>query len=308
MFHSLKRWLKPGKTTEAGEQTASGMPVEETIPEETIPEETIPEETIPEETIPEETTTVTTNQEEWIVSEGNAEDRARLNRLQDLIGSPINPNEETTFLRALRHRSLTDVKSFQSHETYERLEFLGDAVLELIVSELIYEIYPEEDEGFLTKLRAKIVRGKTLAHLGERLGLDELAEISSSAVKSGKRHLSQGILADLFESLVAALYLTKGFELTRLFVREAVQKNLDVSQLSKRIDNFKSLLMEHLQAGQRPLPVYRVMRESGPDHQKIFTIGVYLEGELMGKVSGKSKKEAEQRAAKVALDTLNGEN
>lgn len=287
MFHSLKRWLKPEKTIEAGEQTGeqavSGKPMEKTIAS-------------------------VTSQEELIESDGNAADRVRLNRLQDLIGSPINPNEETTFLRALRHRSLTDVKSFHSHETYERLEFLGDAVLELIVSELIYEIYPEEDEGFLTKLRAKIVRGKTLANLGERLGLDELAEISSSAAKMGRRHLSQGILADLFESLVAALYLTKGFETTRLFVREAVQKNLDVSQLSKRIDNFKSLLMEHLQAGQRPLPVYRVIRESGPDHQKIFTIGVYLEGELMGKASGKSKKEAEQRAAKVALDTLNGEN
>ena len=298
MFQSLKHWLKFKETQKAvkyGEVDTSGVA--------TTSERTT-ERTSGETTTGEVTTGDSSTGNELIRNEHSLEDRDRLNRLQGLIGSPINPNEETIFLRCLRHRSLTDLKSFRSHETYERLEFLGDAVLELIVSELIYEIYPEEDEGFLTKFRAKIVRGKTLALLGEKLGLHELAEISVSS-GAGKRHISQGILADLFESLVAALYLTKGFEPTRLFVREAVQNYLNLDQLSRRIDNFKSLLMEHLQASQRPLPVYRVTKESGPDHQKIFTIGVFLEGELMGEASGKSKKEAEQRAAQVALDALN---
>lgn len=232
----------------------------------------------------------------------------RLVRLQELIQNPINPKERNLFLRALRHRSLVDVKNYRSHESYERLEFLGDAVLELIVSEMLYRMYPQENEGFLTKLRAKIVRGKTLAELAEKLKLYELAEFSDSlSSRQQKRIHSTSILADLFESLVAALYLAKGFETTHIFVRTAVEKHLDIENISKRVDNYKSLLMEHLQANQRNLPDYKVMKESGPDHQKVFTIGVYVDDVLMGQASGKSKKEAEQRAASQALNQLKGD-
>ncbi len=227
----------------------------------------------------------------------------RLKRLEKLLGFEISEEHQVIFLRALRHRSIIDGNDIQAYETYERLEFLGDAVLDLIVTEILFEEYPHENEGFLTKLRAKIVRGNTLALLARTLKINEVLEIGDRATGQGIE-VSKSILADLFEAVVAAIYLSKGYPFTREFVAEQISKNINLKKLASRTDNYKSSLMEFLQAKNDPLPEYRVLEEEGPAHNKTFNVAVFITGNKMAEGTGKSKKEAEQKAAKKALDQL----
>lgn len=231
------------------------------------------------------------------------ESTSRISRLETYLGFTIDDDDKGVFLRALRHRSIIDGKNIQPHDTYERLEFLGDAVLDLIVTEIIFAEYPLANEGFLTKLRAKVVRGKTLAHLAKKMKINEVMEIGERASGQGIE-VSKSVLADLFEAMVAAVYLTKGYPFAFRFVEGLINTHIDLKSIESKADNHKSLLMEHLQALNQPLPEYRVIEEEGPAHDKIFTVGVYLSGEFASKGRGKSKKEAEQIAAEIALNGL----
>lgn len=235
------------------------------------------------------------------------EPSARIKNLEKLLGFTISDEDRGIFLRALRHRSIIDGKKIQAHETYERLEFLGDAVLDLIVTEILFEKYPLANEGFLTKLRAKVVRGKTLAQIASKMKINDVMEIGERASGQGIE-VSKSVLADLFEAVVAAIYLTKGYEFTFLFTKKLLNKHIDLKSLEIKADNFKSSLMEFLQATNNPLPEYRVIAEDGPAHDKIFTVAVYVSGQLMAEGKGKSKKDAEQIAAECALSKLNNEN
>lgn len=235
------------------------------------------------------------------------EPTVRIKNLERLLGFNIPDEDRGVFLRALRHRSIIDGNKVQAHDTYERLEFLGDAVLDLIVTEILFEKYPLADEGFLTKLRAKVVRGKTLAQLASKMKISEVMEIGERATGQGI-DISKSVLADLFESVVAAIYLTKGYEFTFLFTEQLLNKHIDLKSLEIKADNFKSSLMEFLQATNDPLPEYRIVEEEGPAHDKTFTVAVYISGELMAKGMGKSKKDAEQIAAERALSILKNEN
>lgn len=235
------------------------------------------------------------------------EPSARIKHLEKLLGYNISAEDRGIFLRALRHRSIIDGKKIQAHETYERLEFLGDAVLDLIVTEILFDKYPLANEGFLTKLRAKVVRGKTLAHIARKMKINEVMEIGERASGQGIE-VSKSVLADLFESVVAAVYLTKGYEFTFLFTEKLLNKHIDLKSLEIKADNFKSSLMEFLQATNDPLPEYRIIAEDGPAHDKIFTVAVFVSGQLMAEGKGKSKKDAEQIAAERALSILKNEN
>ncbi len=227
----------------------------------------------------------------------------RLKKLENSLGFKIPAGFENLFLQALRHRSIIDDNLYHAYETYERLEFLGDAVLDLIITEILYKKYKKEDEGFLTKLRAKLVKGDTLAQLARELNINELLEIGERA--SGQKiDLSKSVLSDLFESVVAAIYLSKGYHFTFSFVHGVIEKHLDFEQVEKNVDNHKSVLMEHLQSLREPLPEYKVLSEDGPGHDKTFVIGVFINDEKMGVGEGKSKKEAEQNAAKKTLEIL----
>lgn len=231
------------------------------------------------------------------------ESTSRISRLESYLGFSIDEGDRGIYLRALRHRSIIDGKNIQPHDTYERLEFLGDAVLDLIVTEIIFDNYPLANEGFLTKLRAKVVRGKTLAHLAKKMKINEVMEIGERASGQGIE-VSKSVLADLFEAIVAAVYITKGYEFVYLFVEDLIATHIDLKSIEAQADNHKSMLMEYLQAKNDPLPDYRVIDEEGPAHDKIFTVAVYLYGEFASKGMGKSKKEAEQIAAEIALRDL----
>jgi ribonuclease III len=227
----------------------------------------------------------------------------RLSKLEKSIGLPIPSQHAHHFERALRHRSIVDNNKYEAHETYERLEFLGDAILDLIVTEILFEKYPRQNEGFLTKLRSKIVKGDTLYLLARKLELNKVLEVGDRASGQGIE-LSKSVLADVYEAVIAAIYLAHGYERTFRFVEKNLDEFLDLKTIETKIDNYKSVLMEYSQSERISLPVYKVISEDGPGHDKTFSVAVYLEGELKGEGSGKSKKQAEQIAAKNALDSL----
>ena len=228
---------------------------------------------------------------------------ARLKTLENSLGFTIPPKDRHVFTQAFRHRSIVDSELYESHETYERLEFLGDAVLDLIVTEILFEKYPTENEGFLTKLRSKIVKGDTLAAIAENLEFHKVLEVGERSSGQGIE-FSKSILADVYESVVAAIYISKGYSFTFSFVLSNVNRFLDFEILENKIDNYKSVLMEHFQSESASLPVYKVISEEGPGHDKTFLVAVYFEGEQLGSGSGKSKKKAEQAAAKKAIEKL----
>jgi ribonuclease III len=218
--------------------------------------------------------------------------------IEKLIGELVDAPD--LYLKALRHRSSLVDDSLDHTESYEQLEFLGDAVLDLIVTELIFRNFPQNDEGFMTKLRSKLVKEPTLARLAGELDLPQMIEV-------GKRVRTQGIeqkesvLADIFEAIIGAMYKDKGFDWTARFVIGVYEKYIDLDVLAVTHDNFKSILLELTQAEKMSTPDYRVMRESGPDHNKTFVVGVFLNGTQYGLGEGKNKKRAEQIAAAEAL-------
>ena len=230
-----------------------------------------------------------------------AQDRnERIIALERIIGFQI--DDPSLFLKSLRHRSTLSGDQYAKHESYERLEFLGDAVLDLIAAEILFEKFPEANEGFLTKSRAKLVKGETLAKFSAKLGIDEVLELGE---RSDQIKTAKSILADVFESIIAAIYITKGYPSAFLFVSKVFQDQVNFEKLVNQVDNFKSALLEHTQANKMGLPDYEVVSESGPGHDKEFEIKVSVDNDELGTGKGKSKKSAEQEAAKMALKNLN---
>jgi len=243
---------------------------------------------------------------QWLGNKPDVQQQAsdRLTYLESALGCKISPQEVDIFHQAFRHRSIIDDDKYKPYQTYERLEYLGDAVLDLIVSELLYEKYPEENEGFLTKLRAKIVKGETLAKLAREMNIQDVLEVGER-VEAQKIEFSKSVLADIFEAFIAAIYLTKGYPFTQRFVKEVLNKHINIEQIQTKVENHKSVLMEYLQSEKLPLPEYEVISEDGPGHDKTFHIAVIINDEIKGKGRGKNKKEAEQLAAKKAIENMN---
>lgn len=223
-----------------------------------------------------------------------------LSHLEEIIGFRVSDDDRIIFNQALRHRSIIDDDKYKAYETYERLEFLGDTILDLIISEYLFDLYPEENEGFLTKLRAKLVRGETLAKIARELRVNELLEVGARA-EVQKIEFSKSVLADIFEALVAAIYLTKGYSFTRDYVLKIYSGQIDLKKIETKVENHKSVLMELMQSRKMPLPEYEILSEQGPGHDKTFEVAVRINGKIMGKGTGKNKKEAEQVAAKKAF-------
>ncbi len=206
--------------------------------------------------------------------------------------------DKDLFEMALTHRSWVNEHKNQRRSN-ERLEFLGDAVLEFIVSEIIYKKFINKEEGFLTALRAKIVNTISLSVVSEKLDLGKYLFLSKGEEDTGGRS-NQSLLADTVEALIGAIYLDKGISDCRKFIRENILADLD--KISKEpLKDPKSLLQEIVQAKGYTTPKYIVINEFGPDHDKCFTIQVLVDGSVMGEGNGKSKSEAAQNAAKNAL-------
>lgn len=229
------------------------------------------------------------------------EQKERVKELERIIGTSIgNP---FMYIRALRHRSTLVDDNFTSVDSYERLEFLGDAVLDLIVTEIIFDLFPDKNEGFLTKLRAKLVKGDTLSMYAQNLELNKLMLLGERVQGQGIEQ-SKSVLSDLFESLVGALYLDLGYKPTSTFVRRVIENNVNFDEIINTLDNYKSLLLEFAQAQKMEIPTYTVISEKGPGHNKTFGVEVYVDEEPIAQGTGKSKKSAEQQAARRALHLL----
>jgi ribonuclease-3 len=183
----------------------------------------------------------------------------------------------------------------------ESLEFLGDAVLGFVVADLLFREFPECDEGEKSKMKAMLVSTATLARVAERLQLGDHLLLGRGEEKTGGRR-KQALLADGCEALIAAMYLDGGIEQARAFVvRELGGLLDDMRRDGIGGQDYKSALQELVQAGNRPLPEYRVVGTVGPDHQKLFDVEVVVAGEALARATGPSKKEAEQEAARLAL-------
>ena len=188
----------------------------------------------------------------------------------------------------------------------ESLEFLGDAVLGFVVADMLFREFPEYDEGQKSKTKAAVVSTTTLARQAERLDLGEHLLLGRGEEKTGGRH-KQALLADGYEALIAAIYLDGGIEHARAFiVRQFTPLLDDARRAGVAGQDFKSALQELLQARELPLPEYRLVAAVGPDHRKQFEIEVVVRGEPLASATGSSKKDAEQEAARAALEKLRG--
>lgn len=225
--------------------------------------------------------------------------KSRIEKLERIVGFQI--DDPSLFLKALRHRSTLSQEQYQTYDSYERLEFLGDAVLDLIAAEILFNQYPEKDEGFLTKVRAKLVRGETLSDFSMKLGIEDLMELGE---RNGNTEVSKSILADAFESIIAAIYITKGYRHAYEFVDRVIVENLIIKELINTLDNYKSALLEYAQAEKMPVPRYELINESGPGHNRTFEVKVLIGENQLGTGIGKSKKKAEQKAAREALKSI----
>lgn len=209
-------------------------------------------------------------------------------------------NHPELLITALTHRSAINEKKGSVHSN-ERLEYLGDAVLELIVSNYLYHQFPDLPEGQLTSKRAQIVQTQTLAAAATKLNLGEKLILSHGEKKAGGDK-NPSLLANSFEALVGAIYLDQGITIAQKFIIENLLNPLILLIKSVEIDDFKSQLQEKWQKNYKTAPKYKLIKSFGPDHSKTFIVQVYLKSKLQGEGSGKSKQIAEQHAAKSALE------
>jgi ribonuclease-3 len=204
---------------------------------------------------------------------------------------------------ALTHKSRAAEDASGGVADNESLEFLGDAVLGLVVADALFHQYPNYDEGQKSKIKAAVVSTQSLARHAERLRLGEHLILGRGEEKTGGR-FKQALLADGYEALIAALYLDGGLDAAENFLRKELKDAIDEGSAQSFVRDHKSALQERLQALGRPLPEYRVSGEAGPDHRKTFSVEVVVNGEVLGTATGRAKKEAEQEAARLALTKL----
>jgi len=223
-------------------------------------------------------------------------------KFEEKIG--VNFKDKNLLRQAFTHRSYLNENPSLGLEQNERLEFLGDAVLELAITEYLYKKYPKKTEGEMTALRAALVNAVTLSEAANNLNIGDLMLLSKGEAKSlGKAR--QYILANAFEALIGAVYLNGGYKETFDFLEKNLFGKIEEVIEKKLWIDAKSLFQEKAQELESVTPAYKVLAESGPDHEKVFTMGVFLGDELIAEGNGASKQEAEQDAARKALKAKN---
>ena len=205
-----------------------------------------------------------------------------------------------TLVTAFTHRSYVNEHRKSTNEHNERLEFLGDAVLELSVTDFLFNNF-KESEGILTSWRAALVRTESIGESGEKIGYEPLMRLSRGE-KQGSDRARKQILANAFEALIGAIYIEKGYAVADEFILKHIASKLDAILESGSWRDAKSALQEVAQRVDNHTPVYKVLSEEGPDHDKIFTLGVYVGNKLKGKGTGSSKQSAQQMAAEAAVE------
>ncbi|MCJ7792869.1 MAG: ribonuclease III [Candidatus Marinimicrobia bacterium] len=203
--------------------------------------------------------------------------------------------------QALVHRSYLNEVGGESLASNERLEFLGDAVLSFTVSHWLYTQFPDYQEGELTNLRSNLVRTSTLAQISQELDLGEKLLMSRGEVASGGRE-NPSLLANTLEAVIGAIFLDQGIDQTILFIKTHLTPFLEKIVSLGEFKDSKSLLQDKIQEKNKETPIYKTLEEIGPDHDKTFTVGVYAQGQFLAQAQGKNKQEAEEKAAKNALE------
>lgn len=238
-------------------------------------------------------------------SESNSPERdEKLNEFQTLIKYRF--KNSTLLIAALTHDSYLRRKEADSNciSPYERMEFLGDSVLGLIVAEYLFAHYPDKAEGDLSKLKSNIVSEKFLALKALCLKLGEYIQMSDEERRNGGE-FRKSIIADTMESLICAIYLDGGLSKARKFIHGYIIKDFEKDLFSVDLTNYKSILQEHTQSLYQTTPQYSLLHESGPDHLKVFRMEVYINNQKYGEGEGPNKKEAQQKAAYDACKNLN---
>lgn len=207
-------------------------------------------------------------------------------------------------ITAFTHRSYVNEHKKSVSEHNERLEFLGDAVLELVVTQYLYTTY-DEPEGILTNWRSSLVRTESIGAAATKFGFEPLLRLSRGEKRGTDRARAQ-ILANSFEAVVGALYIDQGYDAAKVFIFEAIISTFDGILESGSWMDPKSHLQEVAQSKDNMTPVYKVMNEDGPDHDKVFTVGVFVGTTLRGQGTGPSKQAAQQKAAEAALQSYEG--
>lgn len=224
----------------------------------------------------------------------------KFSELEEIIGFPI--KEKSHYIQALMHRSFLEELE-DDDISNERLEFLGDSVLSLVVAEYLFENFPKENEGFLTKIRAKLVNRFALSDAAEDIGLANFILINQNLTNTFAR-ASKTVLSDAFEAIIGAIYLDHGLEISKKFIYKVLIDPITKDGDYLIDENYKSQLLEFAQANKIEVPNYIVIDEEGPQHDRVFTVRVNVGEEYFGIGKGKNKKTAEQNAAKATLEKI----
>lgn len=224
----------------------------------------------------------------------------KLLKLENILG--VHFKDKNLIKSALTHKSYLNEHPECSWPHNERLEFLGDAVLELVISEYLYKNIPKR-EGEMTTLRAAIVRAESLSKVAERLGIEKFLYLSKGE-KNDTGKAKRYILANALEAIIGAIFIDQGIEKAKIFIYQKLIEELKEILNSEEIKDPKSRFQEFSQEKFGITPTYKVLKEWGPEHQKIFLVGAYLGEKLVSKGQGYSKQEAEEKAAKIALKKI----
>ncbi|MBI1804210.1 MAG: ribonuclease III [Ignavibacteria bacterium] len=238
----------------------------------------------------------------WLLKRGAGSRNIDFRKLEEILKYSIHNRQ--LFSEALSHRSYLQIVGNENAISNERLEFLGDAILNLAVAEYLYRRYITAPEGELTKIRARLVNRKALSIYAHHIRLADFLLMSPSASQVAGKGMDT-ILADAYEAIIGAIYLDGGFHHAQQFVEQTILTALERGLIKTEDENFKSQLLEHAQATGYGAPRYLTINEEGPDHDRTFTVEVFIGSESYGVGRGKNKKDAEQAAAEQALQQLN---
>lgn len=226
-----------------------------------------------------------------------------LDKFEKISGYKI--NNPLYFYQAFTHRSYLQYIDKTDVLSNERLEFLGDSILNLVVAEYLYYNYNNADEGELTKMRSRLVNRGALATYARTISLWDFLLLSSSASQTSGQG-SDTILADAFEAVLGAMYLDSGFKQIRKFIENCITKAIEANLINVEDTNYKSILLEYSQSKGFGSPKYVTVQVEGPDHDRLFTVEVIVNNQSCGVGKGRNKKSAEQQAAAIALEKLKG--
>jgi ribonuclease-3 len=222
-----------------------------------------------------------------------------LNQLEKSLG--VNFKNKALLTQSFIHRSFLNENPESHLSSNERLEFLGDAILSFVISTLLYSRFPRYQEGDLTNLRSKIVRTTSLAQIAQKLNLGNYLIMGKGEEESGGKK-KPSLLANSVEALIGAIYLDQEIEVVEKFIKKEFSFLIKKFAREPRIKDYKSTLQEQLQARTKEAPKYQTLKTLGPAHARTFVVGVYLKRKILAQGKGASKQEAEQQAAKIALE------